>query len=110
MKVVEKMLSPLDEYLLELPYQQRVLQMGREEGLAKGREEGVLAGLRELILETIALRFNPPAQEYRQVGQQLEDIARRETLHRLFVTAIQAEDMAAFASHLEEELSDQSDQ
>lgn len=28
-KVVEKLLDPLDEYLLELPYQQRLLQMGR---------------------------------------------------------------------------------
>ncbi len=103
-RMAEEMLSSLDEYMLQLPYQQRILQQGREEGLAKGKEEGILAGLREAILEAIILRFNPPASEYLQVSRQLEMLTDREALQRLLAAAIQSEDMATFVAHLTKEL------
>lgn len=102
--MAEEMLSSLDEYMLQLPYQQRILQQGREEGLAKGKEEGILAGLREAILEAIILRFNPPASEYLQVSRQLEMLTDREALQRLLAAAIQSENMATFVAHLTKEL------
>lgn len=98
--MVEKLLDPLDEYLLELPAQQRILQRGREEG----REEGRLIGLREAIREAIAVHFNPPAQEYRQISRQLERVTTEEALQQLHIAAIQAEDVAAFTARLAEGL------
>ena len=115
-KMAEKMLSSLDEYMLQLPYQQRILQLGREEGLAKGKEaglveglakgkeEGILAGLREAVLEAIVLRFNPPASDYLQVSRPLESLTNREALQNLLMAAIQSEDMPAFVARLAKEL------
>lgn len=94
--MVEQMLDASEELLLDTPYLRRVWQ--------QGKEEGVLESLRETILETIARRLNPPAQEYRQASQQLANIDTRAALHRLFIVALEAEDMATFVSHLEEEL------
>ena len=88
------------------------LARGKEEGLAEGiargkaegLEVGVLTGLREAILEAIALRFNPLAQEYRQVNRDLEDINDRKVLQRLLTAAIQAETMTDFRATLTQEL------
>jgi flagellar biosynthesis/type III secretory pathway protein FliH len=44
-EMVEKLLDPLDEYLLELPFQQRFYQRGLAEGEQKGRREGEQTGL-----------------------------------------------------------------
>ncbi len=116
LEMVEKILDPLDEYLMEFPYQKRIRQQAREEGREEGRkkgietgieegiEKGILTGLREAILEAVALRFNPAALEYRRVNRQLEDLTKRESLQRLHAAAIQAEDMATFVSRLDEEM------
>ncbi len=108
MQMAERLLDPLDEYLLKLPAQQRILRMGREEGREEGREqgreEGVLEGLREAIEEIIVQRFDPSAREYRQVSRRLKDLASEELLQRVLIAAVQAEDMAAFTSRLADEL------
>lgn len=104
MKMVEELLDPLDEYLLELPAQQRILRKGREEGRMEGREEGILEGLREAIEEVIVERFDPSVREYRQVSRQLEDLTSEQALQRVLIASIQAEDMVVFSSRLADEL------
>jgi flagellar biosynthesis/type III secretory pathway protein FliH len=77
-KVIEKVLDPLDQYLLELPAQQRILRMGREEGLSegiiKGREEGLAKGLakgrEEGRQEGLAKGREEGRQEGREEGQE----------------------------------------
>jgi predicted transposase YdaD len=46
-EMVEKLLDPLDEYLFELPLQQRVYQRGLTEGRQEGRQEGEQVGLKK---------------------------------------------------------------
>jgi hypothetical protein len=79
--------------------------------LAEGFENSLDAKLEaaqqaEAILEAIALRFNPPAIDYRQVSAKLADLTDRKALQQVLATAIQAEDMAAFAAQLTEILPD----
>ncbi len=103
--MVEKMLEPAEELLLDTPYLRRIREQGKEVGLLEGKEVGLIEGLREAILEALTVRFDPVASEYRGVSQQLVDLTDREKLHLLLTTAIQVEDMATFTSRLSEELS-----
>lgn len=105
LKMVEKMLDASEELLLDTPYLQRIRQQGKEEGRLEGKAEGVLEGLREAILEAITLRFNPPAKDYRQISQQLEQLTERKPMQELHATAIEAEKIAIFTSRLAELLS-----
>lgn len=106
LKMAEKILDPLDEFLLELPYQKRIRQQGMAQGLAEGEQKGVLVGLRKALLKTIALRFNPAILEYERISQQLERVSSEAVLERLHTVAIQAEEIAIFTARLAEELSD----
>jgi hypothetical protein len=82
------------------------LKKGTEAGRIQGKEEGLelgrLEGLREAIRDTVTIRFNPPAAEYRQVERQLGGMAQQEQLQQALAAAIQAETMAAFATRLAE--------
>jgi hypothetical protein len=99
LEMVEGMIDTTDE-LLNTPYLRRIRHQGHEEGLAEGKELGLLEGLREAILEAVTIRFNPPAVEYRQVIRSLAQLTRREQLQHLLTAALQAEDMAEFATQL----------
>ena len=74
------------------------MKEGREEGL----EEGRLEGIRETILDTITIRFNPSAVEYRQVERQVRSLAQQEQLQQVLAAVIQAETMAVFTTRLAE--------
>ena len=108
--MVESLLDPSEEVLLDTPYLRRIRQQGRAEGLiegkaeglAEGKEIGLVEGLREAILEVITLRFNPLASDYRRISHQLEQITHREVLHQLHTAAIQAGDLTTFMAHLTE--------
>ena len=128
--MVESLLDPSEEVLLDTPYLRRIRQQGRAEGLiegkaeglaegkgiglaegllkgkeaglAEGKEVGLIEGLREAILEAITLRFNPSAREYRQLGQRLEAFTDRKVLQEILVAAIEVEDMASFTARLPE--------
>jgi predicted transposase YdaD len=114
LEIMEQILDPLDEYLMELPYQKRIRERALAEGLAEGKALGLAEGLiettqclsqtlRETVLEVIRLRFNPAALQYHPLIQRLATITDQEALRRLHTAAIIAPDLAAFTTALTQE-------
>jgi hypothetical protein len=86
-EMAEKLIEQ-DELLLDTPYMRRL----REEG----RQEGTLLTLRRTILNTLTLRFDPPASIYQRVERSLDTIADPSQLERLHAAAIQCQAMDDF--------------
>ncbi|MDY7080552.1 MAG: hypothetical protein SXV54_27035 [Chloroflexota bacterium] len=110
LEMVEKMLDPTEEALLDTPYLRRLREQGKEIGLVEGKEIGkeigLLEGLREAILEAVILHFDPSAMEYRRVNRQLTQLTDPERLRQIHAAAIQAQDMTEFDERLSDILTD----
>lgn len=107
--MVEKLLEESETLLLDTPYLRRMretarqegvqigrqegVQIGRQEGVQLGREKGREQGLREAILEVVIRKFNPPAADYRQLQQDLEQIHLSDTLQEILLTLFDAPDV-----------------
>jgi predicted transposase YdaD len=79
------------------------IEEGLEKGLEKGREEGALQMLRRTILDTLQVRFSPPADQMETLTRALDQVGEEPPLRALFRAALQAEHLAAFQTALEEQ-------
>lgn len=76
---------------------ERGLEQGLEQGIGQGLEQGKQAQQRTTILDILAQRFNPPAQHYLRIIQQLDGLTNLERLRELLLyAALQATDIADF--------------
>jgi predicted transposase YdaD len=99
--MVEKLMED-EELLIDTPFLRR-LRKNYEEGLEKGREEGALQMLRRTILDTLQVRFSPPADQMEALTRALDQVGEEPPLRVLFRAALQAEHLAAFQTALEEQ-------
>jgi hypothetical protein len=97
----DKELLPMIENLIEqedlfsdMPYLQRIQEK---------YQEGVLVTLRRTIIETIQVRFSPSADQVEALTAVLDQVTDETQLHTLFMTALQAESLAAFQTVLDEQ-------
>ena len=101
--LAEPLLAP--ERFLQLVGKERLMESTLLEYLVAEKavllEQHARVGqLREDILEALATRFNPPAQNYRQVEQAITVIDELNQLSALFRQALLAADFAAFVREL----------
>ncbi len=94
----------LMDLMRESSFAQYLAEMFREEAQEQGRKEGIEQGIeqggREFLLDVLALRF--PADQVRPLAARIEAIADVPRLKRLHRAAIQAPNLEAFRSLLDE--------
>lgn len=76
------------------------LAVGHAQGLKEGWQQGRQQSVRRINLDILTARFNPPATQYRQIEQQLEQIMDVEQLRKLLLLLVQTEDLAIFEQAL----------
>jgi predicted transposase YdaD len=103
--MVEKLMED-EELLIDTPFLRRLRKSreeGREEGIEEGLHKGALQMLRRTILDTLQVRFSPPADQMEELTRALDQVGEEPPLRVLFRAALQAEHLAAFQTALEEQ-------
>jgi predicted transposase/invertase (TIGR01784 family) len=98
-EMVEKLLDPLDEYLFELPLQQRFYQRGRQEGEQTGRQEGVRQTTLKNLRQILTIRFEAPPPDFERRLEPLDLPA----LEQLITAALTLPTWAEFEQRVVEE-------
>jgi hypothetical protein len=91
--MIEKLIEQ-DDLFGDMPYLQRIQEK---------YEEGVLVTLRQNILKILQTRFNLPMEQVQQMPEALDQVTEEARLDTLFMTALQAENLAAFQAVLDEQ-------
>ena len=108
-KMVEQYLNEMEVDIFDTPLLRRVRGEGRNEGyekaIAEGKElweaDGEERSLRNALLDVIALRFNTPINNYRQLETYLNQINDAKLLRTLHQKAILADDFMAFMQNIQ---------
>ncbi len=61
-------------------------QEGRQEGHQEGRQEGMLQGVRDLLQQTLQVRFGTPPESLLRKIEQCQDVAALRALHEQALT------------------------
>lgn len=89
LNMVEKLVATAeqDNFWMNMPFAQQF----REEGRAEVRQ-----ALRDVVLETVAVRFDPPITRYQRIAARLSPVNDIDQLRALHQTALRAADLAEF--------------
>jgi hypothetical protein len=78
------------EEALSMPYvtsiERRARQEGLREGIRQGQQEGMLQGVRDLLQQTLQVRFGPPPALLLRKIEQCQDVAALRALHQQVLT------------------------
>jgi hypothetical protein len=78
------------EEALSMPYvtsiERRARQEGLREGIQQGQQEGMLQGVRDLLQQTLQVRFGPPPALLLRKIEQCQDVAALRALHQQVLT------------------------
>ncbi len=73
-----------------MPYvtsiERRAHQEGRQEGHQEGRQEGMLQGVRDLLQQTLQVRFGTAPESLLRKVEQCQDVAALLALHKQALT------------------------
>lgn len=71
---------------IERHARQEGLQEGHQEGRQEGRQEGMLQGVRDLLQQTLQVRFGTPPESLLRKVEQCQDVAALRDLHKQALT------------------------
>ena len=105
--MIQNMLPDLDlNELREFPNlwksHLKLQEQAAAEGKAEGKAEGERNKAKDVILEVIATRFNPPVADYQRIETALRSVADIERLNVLFTRSLKVVDVAEFIVGLSE--------
>ncbi|MCU0959179.1 MAG: hypothetical protein MUF48_03670, partial [Pirellulaceae bacterium] len=61
-------------------------QEGLREGIQQGQQEGMLQGVRDLLRQTLQVRFGTPPESLRRTIEQCQDVAALRAMHQQALT------------------------
>ncbi|MEA3338776.1 MAG: hypothetical protein U9R15_02310 [Chloroflexota bacterium] len=100
LEMTEQLMETVDrDLMLDTPFLRRVRTKGRIEGLAEG-----VNTMRQSVLDILALRFDPPATQYRRIETQLDEIADLEQLRGFLQEIVRVTDVADFEQSVKAQL------
>jgi hypothetical protein len=97
MAMAERLIARIErDPWLNTPFLRRLRTEGRVEGRSEGRAEGLTAA----ILDTVSIRFSPPAPTYRRLETQVAGLTDPARLRELLGVALRATDITEFEAAL----------